>query len=130
MKWMIKARVNSVMFISFGLVPPFCASSDIPYPTSSNDDVEAMATSYVETAASDSRSLLQTDELCDITARFPEGWLSVMTGPTASGKVALLMALLREMTLQQGKIIMSKNTSSIDENGYMHAISTLLNLRG
>ena len=33
------------------------------------------------------------------------------------------MALLGEMTLQQGKIIMSKNTSRIDENGNMHAIS-------
>ena len=33
------------------------------------------------------------------------------------------MALLGEMTLQQGRIIMSKNTSRIDENGYMHAIS-------
>jgi hypothetical protein len=34
------------------------ASSDIPYPTSSNDEVETAATSYVETAASDSGSLL------------------------------------------------------------------------
>ncbi|KIJ91364.1 hypothetical protein K443DRAFT_686123 [Laccaria amethystina LaAM-08-1] len=165
MKWMIKARVNSVMFISFGLVPPFwcpssrssfflckevtnsvaftledatlkwkevvdvekqkeqgktkigvlspSASSDIPYPTSSNDDVETAATSY-------------TDELCDITVRFPEGQLSVVTGPSASGKTALLMALLGE---HQGKIVMSKDTSRINENGYLHAIPTLFNLR-
>ena len=33
------------------------------------------------------------------------------------------MALLGEMTLQKGKIIMSKNASNIDGNGYMHAIS-------
>ena len=33
------------------------------------------------------------------------------------------MALLGEMTLQEGKIIMPKNTSRIDENGYMHVIS-------
>jgi ABC-type protease/lipase transport system fused ATPase/permease subunit len=71
-----------------GVLSP-SASSDIPYPTSSNDDVEAVATSYVETAASDSGSLLQTDELCDITVRFPEGQLSVVTGPSASGKTAL-----------------------------------------
>ena len=65
-------------------------------PTSSNDDVETVATSDVETAASDSGSLLaglETDhkfELRDITVRFPEGQLSVVTGPTASGKTALL----------------------------------------
>ena len=70
-------------------------SSDIPSP--SNDDVEAAATSDVETAASDSGSLLaglETDhkfELRDITVRFPEGQLSVVTGPTASGKTALLV---------------------------------------
>ena len=33
------------------------------------------------------------------------------------------MALLGEMTLQQGKIVMSKNTSRIGENGYLHAMS-------
>ncbi|KIJ93501.1 hypothetical protein K443DRAFT_684502 [Laccaria amethystina LaAM-08-1] len=93
------------------------ASSDIPYPTSSNDDVETAATSYVETAASDSGSLLQTDELCDITVRFPEGQLSVVTGPSASGKTALL------------NNVMSKDTSRINENGYLHAISTQFNLR-
>ena len=66
-------------------------------PTSSNDDVDTAATSDVETAASDSESLLaglETDhkfELRDITVRFPEGQLSVVTGPTASGKTALLV---------------------------------------
>ena len=66
-------------------------------PTSSNDDVETAANSDVETAASDSGSLLaglETDhkfELRDITVRFPEGQLSVVTGPTASGKTALLV---------------------------------------
>ena len=61
------------------------ASSDIT--TSSNDDVETAATSDVETAATDSGSLLaglETDhkfELRDITVRFPEGQLSVVTGP-------------------------------------------------
>ena len=74
------------------------ASSDVPSPTSSNDDVETVATSDVETAASDSGSLLaglETDhkfELRDITIRFPEGQLSVVTGPTASGKTALLVS--------------------------------------
>ncbi|KAF9027408.1 multidrug resistance-associated ABC transporter [Hymenopellis radicata] len=62
-------------------------------------------------------------ELKDITVTFPEGELSVITGPTASGKTALLMAVLGEMTLTSGEIIMSKDTSRIDEFGNMHAIS-------
>jgi len=72
-----------------GVLSP-SASSDIPSITFSNDDVETAA-------ASDTGSLLaglETDhkfELRDITVRFPEGQLSVVTGPTASGKTAILV---------------------------------------
>ncbi|KAG1837297.1 hypothetical protein F4604DRAFT_1843943 [Suillus subluteus] len=62
-------------------------------------------------------------ELKDISIQFPEGELSVITGPTASGKTALLMALLGEMTTISGKLTISKNTSKIDENGFMHSFS-------
>ncbi|KAF9219839.1 P-loop containing nucleoside triphosphate hydrolase protein [Gyrodon lividus] len=62
-------------------------------------------------------------ELREISLRFPEGELTVITGATASGKTALLLALLGEMTITGGKLIMSKNTSKIDEYGNMHAIS-------
>ncbi|KIY50596.1 hypothetical protein FISHEDRAFT_39032 [Fistulina hepatica ATCC 64428] len=62
-------------------------------------------------------------ELRDISVMFPKGQLSVVTGPTASGKTALLMALLGEMTLLQGRLIMSKNPRKVDESGLMHAIS-------
>ena len=72
-----------------GVLSP-SASSDIPNPTSSNDNVEAAARSDVETAASDSGSLLETNELRDIAVPFPEGQLSVVTGLTSFGKVALV----------------------------------------
>ncbi|KAJ7434680.1 multidrug resistance-associated ABC transporter [Mycena latifolia] len=64
-------------------------------------------------------------ELRDISVMFPEGKLSVITGPTASGKTALLMALLGEMTLLPGggRIIMLKNPERVDEYGHMHGIS-------
>ncbi|KAF8554053.1 hypothetical protein OG21DRAFT_1497299 [Imleria badia] len=62
-------------------------------------------------------------ELRDISVRFPDGELTLITGPTASGKSALLLALLGEMTITNGKLIMSKNTSNVDEHGNMHAIS-------
>ncbi|KAF9555963.1 multidrug resistance-associated ABC transporter [Agrocybe pediades] len=62
-------------------------------------------------------------ELRDISVIFPEGKLTVVTGPTASGKTALLLAVLGEMTLFNGRIIMSKEPSRVDENGLMHCIS-------
>lgn len=62
-------------------------------------------------------------ELKDITVMFPEGKLTVVTGPTASGKTALLMALLGELTTLEGRIVMSKNASKVDEHGLSQTIS-------
>ncbi|KAI0357032.1 multidrug resistance-associated ABC transporter [Trametes cingulata] len=62
-------------------------------------------------------------ELRDVTVMFPEGQLTVVTGPTASGKTALLMALLGELTTLEGRIVMSKNPSKVDEHGLAHTIS-------
>ncbi|KAJ7303772.1 hypothetical protein DFH08DRAFT_793782 [Mycena albidolilacea] len=62
-------------------------------------------------------------ELKDLSIRFPENHLSVITGPTASGKTALLMALMGEMTLLPGgRIIMAKN-NTVDEHGNTHGIA-------
>ncbi|KAF8220884.1 multidrug resistance-associated ABC transporter [Tricholoma matsutake] len=86
--------------------------------------------SEVETVVSDADSTFLVEnsdhrfELRDLNVRFPEGELSLITGPTASGKTGLLMALLGEMTLLPGgRIIMSKISSKVDEFGHMHAIS-------
>ncbi|KAL5521010.1 hypothetical protein ACEPAG_8932 [Sanghuangporus baumii] len=62
-------------------------------------------------------------ELRDISVVFPDGALSVVTGPTASGKTALLLALLGEMTLIDGKILMHKDIHHVYENGLTHSIS-------
>ncbi|KAJ7062906.1 hypothetical protein C8F01DRAFT_986153 [Mycena amicta] len=62
-------------------------------------------------------------ELKNVSVLFPENKLSVITGPTASGKTALLMALMGEMTLLPGgRIIMTKD-STVDEHGYTHGIA-------
>lgn len=62
-------------------------------------------------------------ELRDINVMFPDGKLTLVTGPTASGKTALLMALLGELTTLEGRIVMSKNPSKVDEHGLSHTIS-------
>ncbi|KAJ7282599.1 hypothetical protein C8J57DRAFT_1295798 [Mycena rebaudengoi] len=88
-------------------------------------NLSSSASSLVEV-----RTVVETDEsqdhhfeLKDVSVIFPEGQLSVITGPTASGKTALLMALMGEMTLLPGgRIIMSKNPS-VDEYGNTHGIA-------
>ncbi|KDQ49974.1 hypothetical protein JAAARDRAFT_42467 [Jaapia argillacea MUCL 33604] len=62
-------------------------------------------------------------ELKDVNVLLPDRQFTVVTGPTASGKTALLLALLGEMTTVSGRIIMSKNPSKVDEFGLMHSIS-------
>jgi len=57
-------------------------------PTSSSDETEtAVDTESVHSAHEDHKF-----ELRDISVRFPDGELSVITGPTASGKTALLVS--------------------------------------
>ncbi|CAE7221585.1 unnamed protein product [Rhizoctonia solani] len=48
-------------------------------------------------------------ELLDIDLAIPEGKLTLVTGPTASGKSALLMALLGEMTQMSGELYLPKS---------------------
>ncbi|KZO90715.1 hypothetical protein CALVIDRAFT_542481 [Calocera viscosa TUFC12733] len=62
-------------------------------------------------------------ELSDINIVFPIGKLSVVTGPTASGKTALLMALLGEMTMIRGKLLLPKDPTQVDEHGLRNCIS-------
>ncbi|CAE6448018.1 unnamed protein product [Rhizoctonia solani] len=47
-------------------------------------------------------------ELLDVDLAIPEGRLTLITGPTASGKSALLMALLGEMTQINGELYLPK----------------------
>ncbi|KAJ6631472.1 multidrug resistance-associated ABC transporter [Mycena sp. CBHHK59/15] len=96
-------------------------------------DVKADKDKNGKKAASETDSIVTTDsevvadhkfELKDISVVFPDGELSLITGPTASGKTAMLMAILGEMTLLPGgRIIMSKNINKIDGWGNMHTIS-------
>ncbi|EIW82695.1 multidrug resistance-associated ABC transporter [Coniophora puteana RWD-64-598 SS2] len=92
-------------------------------PSTSDAESMTLADSGSAKGASTSGVEDRRFELQDISVRFPEGQLSVITGPTASGKTALLMALLGEMTLTQGKLLMAKNTRRVDEHGYMHSFS-------
>ncbi|KIM37758.1 hypothetical protein M413DRAFT_448273 [Hebeloma cylindrosporum] len=99
-------------------------------PLSPTESSEADETGTAVGDSVSERSAENTDgngervfELRDISVRFPPGQLTVITGPTASGKTALLMAVLGELTLLNGRIIMSKEPSRVDENGLMHCIS-------
>ncbi|KIR42549.1 ATP-binding cassette transporter [Cryptococcus deuterogattii 99/473] len=54
--------------------------------------------------------------LSDLNINFPIGRLSVITGPTGSGKTALLTALLGEMELLSGRSYLPKNTTQVDSS--------------
>lgn len=90
----------------------------------STDDAAQDASDEIERgsfAASDASE--HRFELRDINITFPERQLTVVTGPTASGKTALLMALLGEMTTLSGKVILSKRSSLVDEFGLTHTVA-------
>ncbi|KZP20509.1 hypothetical protein FIBSPDRAFT_1044782 [Athelia psychrophila] len=87
-----------------------------------------------ESSASSSSSAVHSDrtlptedcqfQLRDITVAFPERELTCVTGPTASGKTALIMALLGEMhILSMGKTYTPKDPSRFDSNGLSYSIS-------
>ncbi|KJA19718.1 hypothetical protein HYPSUDRAFT_1094370 [Hypholoma sublateritium FD-334 SS-4] len=100
---------------------------------SRNGDVSSATSISGDTAVADSSGSSTEDEdnkgddrgfrLREISVVFPENKLTVITGPTASGKTALLLAVLGEMTLLKGRIIMSKDSSRVDEHGLMRCIS-------
>ncbi|KAH7882505.1 hypothetical protein F5I97DRAFT_1905629 [Phlebopus sp. FC_14] len=120
------ARDNKSDMASSGTGESASPSTAAGTPPSPGDET---ATVVAVEEPSDAEALMSSAsedhkfELRDISVRFPEGELTVITGPTASGKSALLLALLGEMTITGGKLVMSKNTSKVDENGLMHAIS-------
>ncbi|KAJ2826548.1 hypothetical protein FBU31_003417, partial [Coemansia sp. 'formosensis'] len=52
--------------------------------------------------------------LKDIDVRFPHGVLSIVAGPTGSGKSSLLSALVGEMALTRGRILLPTVNSRLD----------------
>jgi ABC-type transport system involved in cytochrome bd biosynthesis fused ATPase/permease subunit len=53
--------------------------------------------------------------LSDLNVEFPIGKLSIVTGPTGSGKTAVLTALLGEMELLEGHSYLPKDYNTVDE---------------
>lgn len=63
-------------------------------------------------------------QLSGLTADFPIGKLSVVTGPTGSGKTAVLTALLGEMDLLEGKSFLPKDPTAVDkETGLRNSVA-------
>ena len=90
---------------------------------STSDTIVTHDTASIAESEAGSVALDHHFELRDISVKFPDGKLTLVTGPTASGKTALLMAVLGEMTLLQGRLILEKNPHRVDEHGLMHSIS-------
>lgn len=69
----------------------------------------------------------QNFRLMDLNIEFEIGKLNVIIGPTGSGKTSLLMALLGEMELLEGKIVVpsldAKHELMIDRDGLTNSIA-------
>lgn len=91
-------------------------------------------------APPDATDLLPQFELRNLDIRFPEGKITIVDGPTGSGKSALLvsansghfrifterilqLALLGEMTLTAGRVLQRKEPSQMDAHGLKPLIS-------
>ncbi|EMD39008.1 hypothetical protein CERSUDRAFT_104287 [Gelatoporia subvermispora B] len=103
------------------------AKDDKDKPKGNPSDATASTTDETDTVVDNASQVGEVEdhrfELRNISVMFPDGELTVVTGPTASGKTALLMALLGEMTRLEGRIVMCKNPSKVYENGMTHSIS-------
>lgn len=69
--------------------------------------------------SSDSATAVDSPEpvifnLTDLIIDFPIGKLTIITGPTGSGKTGVLIALLGEMELLEGKTWLPKETTQVD----------------
>ncbi|KAJ1921450.1 hypothetical protein LPJ71_001313 [Coemansia sp. S17] len=76
-------------------------------------------------------SIMSGFALRDISLRFPIGGLSIIVGPTGSGKSSLLSALIGEMSLTAGKVIMpTADSSALDAELAGGRYSEIIELSG
>ncbi|KAJ2348008.1 hypothetical protein GGH91_001582, partial [Coemansia sp. RSA 2671] len=95
---------------------PLLADSAAAAATPQTQAVRSSASeSYASLDGSDGADLVRF-ALKDIDVRFPHGVLSVVAGPTGSGKSSLLLALIGEMTLTRGRIILPTINPRLDDN--------------
>ncbi|KAJ2377658.1 hypothetical protein H4S02_007586, partial [Coemansia sp. RSA 2611] len=95
---------------------PLLADSAAAAATPQTQAVRSSASeSYASLDGSDGADLVRF-ALKDIDVRFPHGMLSVVAGPTGSGKSSLLLALIGEMTLTRGRILLPTVNPRLDNN--------------
>ncbi|CDZ98657.1 multidrug resistance-associated abc transporter [Phaffia rhodozyma] len=96
---------------------PATASAASTPPTSDSSTVVAT----LESTAAENE--LVRFELTDLSFVFPTGQLTVITGSTGAGKSALLYALLGEMEIIKGNVLLPKDTATVDKYGLTNSVS-------
>lgn len=83
----------------------------------------SQSTSGSDTTLTPSSEPAPRFQLSNLSVQFPLGKLSIITGPTGSGKTAMLTALLGEMELLHGKSFLPKYPEQVDSKGLRNSIA-------
>ncbi|KAJ2088972.1 hypothetical protein IW138_003813 [Coemansia sp. RSA 986] len=94
-----------------------CADLEWNSPEATNATVKIDSVATKTTQITDQEDVARFS-LKDVNVRFPRGGLSIVAGPTGSGKSSLLSALVGEMTLVRGRVLLPTIDSSMlaDDN--------------
>lgn len=85
--------------------------------------VKTNGTPGLATTVDESTEPPRVFELGDIDFIFPAGALTIISGPTGSGKTALLLSLLGENDMIKGSIVLPKEVNRFDDEGLSNSIA-------
>lgn len=94
-------------------------SDSVPATTANGSSSTSDSDTLVPSASVDTPRF----QLSNLSVHFPIGKLSIITGPTGSGKTAILTALLGEMELLHGKSYLPKYPEQVNDQGLRNSIA-------
>ncbi|KAJ2900121.1 hypothetical protein IWW38_000661 [Coemansia aciculifera] len=108
---------QTLLFLHMDAATPY-----LQVETSSvNESDTSIGCNSSERDDNDNDSDMARFSLKDIDVRFPHGALSIVAGPTGSGKSSLLSALIGEMTLTRGRILLpTVDSRQVDSSDYKY----------
>ncbi|KAJ2744491.1 hypothetical protein GGI20_002929 [Coemansia sp. BCRC 34301] len=105
-EWSVKPATDDTATAAKTTQPAAASESTHLLSSASVDSRSTATASSSNSNSNDDDGMTRSFTLKDISLSFPIGGLSLIVGPTGSGKSSLLAALIGEMSLTSGKVIM------------------------